>query len=225
MVARNVTFSVQLGSGAFQIAREVSRRLDYWFYDWEVTQKAAERAGVTPEAVAAAERAPSTFQRLAERFMLAGHADDALLYYPPSSEMLGAAITRLTSDDYRHFIESVVIEIGREGNAVIVGHTSQMALKDRRDTLKVLIVGSDGERISRLASDEKIPISEARSRLSKSDEERGQFFKRFYHIDWLDPQHYDLVLNTDHADPEAAVDLIVSAANNLLESSEARIRV
>jgi len=157
--------------------------------------------------------------------MLAGHADDALLYYPPSSETMGAAITRMTSDDYRHFIESVVMEIAREGNAVIVGHASQVALKDRRDTLKVLIVSSMEERTSRLASEEKIQVSEAKRRLGKSDEEREQFFKRFYHIDWLDPQHYDVVLNTDHASEEAATDLIVSAANILLESPEARVRV
>jgi cytidylate kinase len=216
MLAKNITLTVELGSDGFQLARAVADRLNYRYYDWEVTAKAAQAAGVTPETVAAAEQAPSTLQRMAERFMLAGRGDDTLLYYPPSSGTVGAAISLMTSDDYRHFIERVVLEIAREGNAVIVGHASQVTLKDEPDVLKVLIVGSIERRAARLASDEKVIPAEARTRLRHSDEERAQFFKRFYKVDWQTAALYDLTLNTDNLANDAGIDLVVEAARSLV---------
>ena len=59
MPASVISFSVETGSGGFAIARRVSDRLGFRYYDWEITSEAAARAGVSPNEVIAAERVPS----------------------------------------------------------------------------------------------------------------------------------------------------------------------
>ena len=216
MTAKTITFAVQIGSRGFEIARLVAERLKYRYYDWEVTSEAAREAGVSPDTVAAAEQVPSIFKRIMERLLAASaYAPDDTSLEGPNAATMAAAIRTLTSEDYRDFIESVVKDLGDEGDAVIVGHASQVVLQGESGVLKVLIRGSRPVRAQRLAEEEGLGKDEALAAVQRSDRERVSFFKQIYHIDLLDSLAYDLTLNTDRLPLDTAADLVLLAASTL----------
>ena len=216
MTAKTITFSVQIGSRGFDIARLVAERLKYRYYDWEVTSQAAREAGVSPQTVAAAEQATSGLKRIMERlFAASAFVPDDTTLEGPNTATMEAAIRTLTSDDYRGFIERVVEDLAAEGDVVIVGHASQLVLRETPGVLKVLVCGSLKTRAERLAQDESMTLERATAAVQASDRERLNFFKQVYKVDLLDASHYDLALNTDYVPLDAAVDLVLLSAAKL----------
>jgi cytidylate kinase len=218
MAASVVTFTVQVGSGGFAIARGVADKLGYRYYDWEITSEAAARAGVSPDLLASAERLPGLFERVMRRLIAAsavsGEESHVMIEPPPA--MVTSAVQSLNLDEYRRFIEHVVTELADQGNAVIVGHAAQAILKRPGGVLKVLVSGSAASRAERLAAEQTTSADEAMASLRLSDRERGDFFRRAYKIDWLESSVYDLALNTDRLPVEFLEETVVSAARNVL---------
>jgi cytidylate kinase len=211
MTASVVTFSIQVGCGGNTISRAVAERLGYRFYDWEIISRAAQEAGVSPEvlAVAATERRPSFIERVMGR--LAGFDAEG----ETSPVAAGGAPSLLGDEDYRQFIEHVVLELGSQGEAVIVNRAGQALLKDVPGVFRVLIYGSFERRAQRFAENQGREIEEVRRTLAESDRQRRDYLKRVYHIDWLLSSNYDIAINTDHVGFELATDMIVSASREM----------
>ena len=223
MAATTLTFAVQIGSHGYEIAQHVSRRLGFRYYDWEVTSQAAREAGVSPESVAAAsEQSSSGFKRTLEKLFAAGafvHDDSTM--EGPNAATMEAAILTLTQDDYRRFIERVVIDLGQKGNAVIVGHSSQFVLQDQPGVLKVYVCGSPESRVDRLVKDEGLTPDKAIASVQSSDKARKDFFRQMYKADLSDASRYDLCLNTDQLSTADCVDLVLAAARALSSDAPA----
>ena len=218
MSANVVTLSVQTGSGGFLVARQVSERLGFRYYDWEITSEAADRAGVSPNEVIAAERVPGFVERMMRRLGAASAVtvEGSPLFGELSPAAWSNALQSMTSDDYRQFIERVVLELADRGEAVIVGHAAQHTLKARHDTLRVLIHGSHAKRIERLAIEQELTVDEAKERIKQQDKDRSELLRRAYHFDWLDAGMYDLSINTDNLSLDFAAEAVVKAAKELL---------
>jgi cytidylate kinase len=211
MAASVVTFSTQIGSGGHRIARAVAEKLRFRYYDWEIISQAASEAGVSPEvlAVATSERAPGFFERMMSRLAGLAAGED------PSTETAAPRLSMMNSDDYRQFIEYVVRELGTQGESIIVNHSGQVILKDTPGVLKVLVSGSPERRAARLTETQGRDIESARKMVADSDRQRDDYFKRVYHMSWLNMRNYDLALNTDHVSQELAVDMIAAAARQI----------
>ena len=207
---RTITFTVQLGSEGHQVASLVAEKLGYRYYDWQVTAEAAKEAGVPSETMLSTERVPSLVNRVVERF-LAGGPSPSDIDGLPSAETMSSAIRALTSEDYRYFVEAVVMRLGEEGNAAIVGHASQVLLRGKSDVFRVLICGGEVSRTEKLAKREGSTLKQALKQIKQSDRERLNFFDHYYHVNLLDPALYDLCLNTDTYSIEAARDLVAAA--------------
>lgn len=220
MGATTVTVTVQLGSGGFAIARELADRLGYRYYDWEVTSQAAEEAGVSPDVVASAERLPSMAERIMERFFSAGfYAGDIPEAVVPTSTTMDTAIHALGSANYRDLIAQVVTNLAQRGSSVIVGHASQVILREQPGVLKVLVHGSAGRRAARLAADESMPLSQAQAAILASDRDRANFFKHYYRVNWLDSGLYDLAINTDALPDDLATAVLLTVAQGAVPAS------
>ncbi len=217
MPANVITLSVLNGSGGYSIAHQVAERMGLRYYDWEITSEAANRAGVTPSDVIAAERAPGFFERMMARLgaVSAITVEGGAGFADPSPAVWDTALQSLNSDAYRQVIEQVVEELGNQGNAVIVGHASQHILRDRSDVLRVFVTGSLGSRSQRLALEQSIDFVKAEALVKQSDKDRRDLLKRLYAFDWLDSTQYDLTINTDRLATEFAADTIVAAAQSL----------
>ncbi len=220
MTARVVTFSVQLGSGGFALARALAERLEYRYCDSQVTSQAATEAGVSPEVIASAERVPSLVERMFERFLATSfYAGEIPETGTAAAVILDSALHNMTSSDYRRLIEQVVEKLAAEGKAVIVGHASQVTLAKQPDVLKVYIHGSPEKRAQRMVAEEGSAPDEAAALIQQLDRDREGFFKRYYHIDWRDADNYDLSLNTDALSHDAALDLLLAAAQGIGQSA------
>lgn len=216
MAANVVSLSIQTGSGGFQVARDIADRLGFRYYDWEITSEAAVRAGVSPNDVIAAERVPGFVERMMRRLgtVSAVSVEGSTVFAEPSPAVWSNAMQSLTSDDYRQFIERIVLELADQGNALIVGHAGQYTLRDRPGVLRALIHGSITRRAERVALEQAISLEEAKTRVKQSDKDRGELLRRVYKFEWLDTTMYDLCINTDHLPIEYTADTIVAAVES-----------
>jgi cytidylate kinase len=207
MTANVVTFAIQLGSGGFDIARDIADKLGYRYLDSEVIAQAAALAGVSPDTVAAAERWPTFVERMLERLALTTVVSEGVLPTPPTAN---PATMMLTSADYRQLVEQVVQSLAAEGQCVIIGHAGQAILRNRPQVFKVLVHGSKERRTERYAIEQGIGAKEAMNQIKDADRQRIEFFKHVYNIDWLASSSYDMTINTDDVDRETAVSLIMT---------------
>ena len=214
MTANVIAFSVQTGSGGVSIARQVADSLGYRYYDWEITSEAAARAGVSPTDVIASERVPGFVERMMRRLGAASAVtvEGSPVFGDLSPAALTNALQSLTSDDYRHFIERIVLELAEQGNAVIVGHASQYVLRDHPGTLRVLIHGKLDVRAQRMAIEQDLSMDEARTRIKQADRDRAELLRRVYRFDWLDAGVYDLSMNSDHLPDDFITQSVIEAA-------------
>lgn len=209
MNTRAVTISRQVGSAGEEVAQQVAQGLGFRYIDYQVIQGAAREAGVSPETVSEAEHSPSLLTRILESLArnpsmpVAAWADPVPLATSPL----------YTSTDYRRFIEAVIRDLAAEGNCVIVGHAAQVILRDRLDTLRVLVTGSAGPRARRVMAGMNVDEKTALKTVERTDSERVDYFKRFYDTGWLTPCTYDLCINTDHLNPGEAASIVLQAAS------------
>lgn len=209
MAHRVITVARQVGTAGEEVARSVAVRLGFRYIDYQVIQDAAREAGVSPETVSEAEHTPSLITRLLEALArtpsmpVAAWADPVPLATSPL----------LTSADYRRFVEDVIRDLAGTGSCVIVGHAAQVTLRDRPDTLRVLITGSRKGRARRIMAGMGVDEKSAVQTAERTDAERVDFFRRFYDTGWLSPWTYDLCLNTDQISPERAAEVVVEVAS------------
>lgn len=212
-----VCISRSLAAGGELVGQVVAQRLGYRYVDEEVISKAAAKANVDPQVVAAAEQKRPLIKRLIEAIGMAqGMADPLgfatglpleLAYYQGGMVPAGPL-----SEDYRALIREAIREVAIEGQAVIVAHAASMALAGTEGVLRVLVTASPESRAQRLAEAEKLGEAKAASAVADSDRARRDYFHRFYGVKEELPTHYDIVVNTDVLTPDQAVNLIVGAA-------------
>ena len=208
MNIRVISISRQVGTAGEEVAQAVSNRLGFRYIDYQVIQDAAQEAGVSPETVSEAEHSPPLLTRLLEALArnpgmpAVGWADPTPIATNPL----------FTSSDYRRFVEQVIKATADKGDCVIVGHASQVILRSRFDTVRVLVTGSNAHRARRIRAGMGVEEKEALKIIEKTDHERLDYYRRFYDTGWLTPCSYDLCISTDHLKPEQAAELVVRAA-------------
>ena len=236
-----ITISRQRGSKGSYIALEVARRMDLRYLDREILDSVAQQAGVQVAQLDAIEaragRLPRVLHMLGARPKLPTVASASLREQANYEARVGelmtkysldreAAVARLQSEgvspykpsqDYLDLTTAVILDCARHGDAMIVGRGGQMILRRRPGVLHVQFVGKFEDRVYNICKREDVKWREAAHRLRQADEERAGYLRRFYGVDWLDPGLYDLVLNTDQIPDEAAVNMILLAAEAVHE--------
>ncbi|GAB4556859.1 MAG: cytidylate kinase-like family protein [Anaerolineae bacterium] len=187
-----ITISRQMGSLGSQIARMLGERLGYRVVWREVINQAAIRAGVPEVALA-------TIDEL------------GLLQLRPTAKARRA---------YHQAIQQIMDELAAEGNVVIVGRAGQVVLRDRPQVLHVRITAPAELRAKRVAEAQGITMEQARAQIEASDRTRRAYLRRYYHVNWDDPELYDLVINTARLSPECAVDIICAAVQVVCVSGQ-----
>jgi len=200
-----VSISRTLGAHGEEVGRLVATELGFRYVDNEIINKAAERAGVSPEAVASNEKTQPLLTRIL----------DAIAKAPVEPEMMVAQATHpvnLTSA-YEDLIEQVIVETAQQGGVVILAHGASIPLAKVASVLRVLVTASTSTRIERIAADQGLDQKAAAKACAESDKERERYFERIYELNRELPTHYDLVINTDALTTEQAAHIITTAAN------------
>ncbi len=211
-----ITFSIQVGTSGFDVARSVARALNYAYYDWTITSQATSLASITAQEDSLA-MDQAVVERMVSRLTLASVYDEevpaGLLGLQVS--MVDSALHALASIRHRQVIESVVRGIANAGRAAIVGHGAQVVLGDDPGVLKVLIYASMNYRAEQLAAEQRTKIAGATEVLECSDSLRDDFFRSAHGLDWLSPALYDICLNAEQVPTQTATEAVVVAATGL----------
>lgn len=179
-----VTVSGGMGCGADKVARFVSDNAKLPLYDDQKLQMEAIRLGLrSQELKGFEEKAPGFF--------------DSLRGYNPEL--------------YIDLMESVIYEVSRAGNGVILGHGSQLLLREFGCALHVLVFASEGYRIQQVMANNGLSEKAAGKMIAKSDSERRGFMRFAFKMDLDDMSLYDLVINPEKLGIEGAGRLVLEA--------------
>ncbi len=131
---------------------------------------------------------------------------------------LGLLGIRLSAEEcklYRNALIQVMEELVLEGDKIIVGRAGQAVLHDHPHVLHVRIIAPIELRAERIAHKHHVSMEAARAQVQASDSHRKKYLKRCYQIDWNDPIHYDLLINTARVTPSEGARLIAQAVSTL----------
>jgi len=115
-------------------------------------------------------------------------------------------------DDYVRMVGMVIRDLAREGGVIIVGRGSQVLLKDHPAALHVQLIAPFWHRVKIVMEREGLERRAALGRVRTSDQARAGYLRRYHNVNWLNPQLYDLIINTAKVPVEVAVRLIVEAS-------------
>lgn len=212
-MARVITIARQMGSLGDEIAQRVADELRVPLVDREIITRAATLAGVSEESIMEAEKVPSFLERMVS----------LLGQYPVTWDLDVQTTTATTQPppisvaEYRRLIDDVVRNIAQTGSAVIVGHGSQLVLKDRTDVVKVFICSSFDLRVERVQEYLKVSKREAEEHVRQDDKERDDYFHTYHRVTWKDPYLYDLCINTSRIGIDAGAEVILNTGKVLEE--------
>lgn len=116
--------------------------------------------------------------------------------------------------NYLDIIHTVVLEIARRGCGVIVGHGSQMLLRDFSSALHVSVHASMDFRVQALMDEQSLTRDTAEKRIHRADHEQRGFLRFAFNIDWNDPASYDLMINRDKLSEDVVAKLITEVAKS-----------
>jgi cytidylate kinase len=181
-----ITVSEMAGTNGEKIARQVADGLGYTFYGESELMKSAAENGFLDDFKRLDEKGPALLEKI-------------------FSERPKISLDRL---------QSVIYEVAKKGNAVFFGRGSQLLLRSFDCALHALVTGSMEKRIERIM-DEKMTGKELAEKIvERSDHDKKSFLRFAYDEDWLNPNLYDLILNTDKLSLDSAVRIVMDAAKS-----------
>ena len=181
-----ITVSEMVGTSGEKIARQVAKKLGYAFYGEDELFKAADEMGFLNDVKQLDEKGPTVLEKFfSERPKI-----------------------------YLNRLQSVIYEVARKGDAVFFGRGSQLLLHSFDCAFHILVTGSVEKRIERVMEEKHMDREVAEKMVDRSDHDKRGFFRFAFDEDWLNPQLYDLLLNTDKLSIDSAVKMIVDAAKS-----------
>ena len=181
-----ITISREMGTGAYQIAKEVARKLKYTLVDGAKVAELAPEYGLTAEIIERIDEKPPSYNTAEDRLQAA----------------------------YLTTMELMFLEKAKKGNVILYGRGGQDLLKEIRSILRVRFIAPFDERVEMFAEREWIDPDLASDLIRKNDHQRGGYLHFYYNRDWNDPLGYDLTFNTSRLSPASMVESIVAAAKD-----------
>jgi cytidylate kinase len=190
-----ITLSRHPGSLGDTIARSLANRLNYRLVERGELVQLAERIGGSDVAWDRApelrERSPSFWERLNEE-----------------------------RRRYASVLRRVTTQLAEEGDVVIVGLGAGQLLKGLSHVLRLQIIAPMDVRLERVMErgfdDVAGPLSRDRARdlIRSRDRDSSGYMRYLFNIDWLEPQHWDLVINTGRFSVDESIEIIASLVHS-----------
>lgn len=108
-------------------------------------------------------------------------------------------------------VAEAVLQLAHVGHVILAGRAAHLITRHQPGGLHVRLVASRETRIARLAAEQHRSHDQVAHLLDQQDDARRRFVRANFDADIDDPHLYDLVINTDHFDADAAAALVVSA--------------
>ena len=115
---------------------------------------------------------------------------------------------------YLDTVEAAVYDIARKGDGVIIGHGSQMLLRDFECAFHVRLISDFSARVDNLIIRQGIDQVAAANLVANSDKHQKGFFHYAFQTDLETPSLYDLIINMGKMTPGTIANLIVHAVQS-----------
>src|SRR5437763_8118049 len=121
---------------------------------------------------------------------------------------------------YASVLRRVTTQLAEEDDVVIVGLGGGQLLKGLSNVLRLQVIAPMDVRLERVMQrgfDEVAgPLSrdKARDLIRKSDRDIGGYMRYMFNIDWLEPHHWDLVINTGRFGVGEAVEIVAAIVDS-----------
>ena len=185
-----IAMSREHGALGARIARRVSQKLEFAYYDREIVELIASTAHVRKAVV------DSVDERVLDWFS------------EWMSDVFGGR--RLSGNDYVRHLSTVLMTIAYHGRAVIVGRGACFLLNPAT-TLRVRAYAPTNVRVARVAESRGLSMEEARAEVLEKDAGRIDFGRRHFDIETSDPRWYDLMFDTSTLPAETCAGIIEMA--------------
>ena len=182
-----VTLTRQSGSFGDEIGMLIARRLGYTFFDkHEIERRIIAKGLPKEEFIKYDERKPTFLARYAKN-----------------------------RDRYLNFLSSVVLEIAKEGNCVIIGRGAFLFLRDVPNHIALRFVAPFEERIKHMMELKNIETEKAAQLLlEKSDKRKVAFYKSCFKYDLNSYDFIHASINTGMIHPDMVAEMVVAGINN-----------
>jgi len=200
-----ITIRGKLGSGAPEIGKMLSEKLNWDYIDREILAQVASRLNLQENEVIAKEMPPVSLRERIEEALQKGYATGVGVqgaYLP---------ISQIPLDDTRYLaaLTSLIKELA-QGNSIIYGRGSQFILRDHPHTINVSVVAPFRIRLKRVMEGLKISEDKAKQEMTRFDNAAREFLKRYFGAEMEDPTCYDIVVNTERLDYEMACSVVIN---------------
>ena len=231
-----ITIGGLTGSGGRHIGKAVAETLGFDYIDRLILSEAAKQIGSTVQAmqekedkhVSMIENISSLAQRILERSAMSGVGGDphfgpgaaAFLIneyadFPKATILKGS---HMEDKDYIDGLSSVIVDIAKLDNAVIVGRGAAAILKDDESVLKIGLTSAIEDRIGRISKRDDIDEADAKRIVNEKDSARSEFYKTFFDFDGPeDPKQFHLSINTTLIKLDSAISMILGATKTFKE--------
>ncbi len=184
-----ITIGREFGSGGAEIAKKLAEKLNIPCYDKDIIGKTAVETGLVEDDIEKREEFLSPVRKIVSHFTLYN------LY------------SNMTKDDKIYFAqEKIIKKLADEGPCVIVGRCADYILRDRDDVVNVFIYSDIDKRIERIRA---LGIDEdPQFFIKEKDEQREDYYNFFTDMDWGEPHHYDICLNSGMLGIDKCVEIL-----------------
>ncbi len=185
-----IVVSHEMGAGGTEIGQLLAQRLGYRYVDQELISAAAQRYGLLEEKLS--------------------HLDESK---PSLFERFDAETRR-----YITVIQTALYEFAEQDNVILMGRGGQWLLRGVPHVIRLRVIAPFDVRVKRLAKKLAGQMGEQTNQkrvvdmVRRDDAEKLGRMRYLYEVDIRDPAYYDITISTDKLPPEAAVEVIASAA-------------
>ena len=180
-----VVMTREMGTLGKDVAREFARRMNFNVIHHELVRERGERSTYNDES-------------------------DVYRFLEGSEEEIDEWRNNRARDGY--LTKAEVLEIARDGDVLIRGWGAARLLKSVPNVLSVRVCAPMDFRVKVMKERLGVDAQAARREIERNDAAHGRTFLRFFQDDWRNPEHYDLVLNTEHVDPSTCAQILLDAA-------------
>ena len=181
-----ITISREMGTGAYYIAQELSKKLKYLLVDGTRLAASVADYGLSVDMLQMVDEKPPSYNTVEDR----------------------ARAASLTA------IELILLDFAKKGNVILYGRGAQDLLSGCANLLRLRFVADFEERVEQFSEREWIDPDLAQELIRRSDHQRGGFIHFYFDRDWQDPLGYDLTFNTSRLSKIAIVDAIIAAVKD-----------
>lgn len=194
------TIEREFGSGGHLVGEMLAKQLGIPFYDSQIVDLAAKRAGMSKKLFESLDEKPSS--SLLYSFVVSAFAGNSPM----------TNITDFNMSDKLFIEESKIIrEAAEEGPCVIVGRCASYILRERKDVMHIFITADMDYRMgrARLELPDIVSDSRLKDEIFKRDKKRSSYYNYYTGKQWDSASCYDLTVSTSAVGNEGAVQTIL----------------